>query len=110
MSHGRASCSQNDVRLEGNQFRRIFANSVSISRRPAYVDPHVVALGPAQFVHPLQERSVSGLADRVISSRGVERADAPHLTGLLLRIRGERPSCYCATEKRDELAPPHCRP
>ena len=63
------------------------------------VDPQVAALGPAQFVQPLQECSVSGLADRVISGPGVERADPPNALGLLC-VRRERPCGRRTTEKR----------
>ena len=34
---------EDDVRGERGQFRRVFANFAGIGRRPAGVDPHVVA-------------------------------------------------------------------
>ena len=73
------------------------------------VDPQVAALGPAQFVQPLQECSAWGLADRVISGPGVERADPPTALGLLC-VRHERPCGRRTTEKRNEIAPLHVPP
>jgi hypothetical protein len=40
--------------------------------------------------------------------RGAEEAYPPYLTSLL-RVRRERPSSSRATDKRDEIAPPHGR-
>ena len=42
--HGRAAMSQNDVRRERDQFRRVFANVVGIGRGPACIDLHVTAM------------------------------------------------------------------
>src|SRR5262245_28473465 len=64
--HGCAAGSQNDVRCEGDQFRRISADALLIAGRPAVVDPYVAAVGPAGFPQPLQERRDAGLAHRIV--------------------------------------------
>jgi hypothetical protein len=61
------------------------------------------------LLQPLQERPDPGLKFRIIRGCGQEYADAPHAFGLLRPCR-ERPSRRRTTDKRDELAPPHCRP
>ena len=65
-----AASGQDDVRRERDQFRRVFANVVGIARAPAGVDPHVAAVGPAQFLQPLQERRDAGLAFRIVRGAG----------------------------------------
>src|SRR5262249_11609799 len=52
-SVGFAARSQNDVRRERDQFRRISATAVGIARRPAGVDPHVATDGPTRLMQPL---------------------------------------------------------
>jgi hypothetical protein len=49
----RAATSQDDVRRERGQFRRISANAFGIAGGPAIVNLHVAAVGPAQFLQPL---------------------------------------------------------
>ena len=58
---------QDDVRRERDQFRRVSANAVGIARRPAGVDLHIAADGPAQLLQPLQERR-DGVPVRFASS------------------------------------------
>jgi len=48
--HACAGRGQNDVRRKSNQFSRVCAIAVRIARRPASVDPHVAAIGPAQLL------------------------------------------------------------
>src|SRR5215471_1376958 len=45
--YDRASTSQDDVRRERGQFRRVPTNALGIARAPANVDPQVAAVGPA---------------------------------------------------------------
>src|SRR6516225_7463380 len=47
---GRAALSQNDVRPERDQFRRVSPDVVSFASGPAYVDPNVAADGPARLL------------------------------------------------------------
>src|SRR5262249_16687489 len=44
-----------DVGREGDQFRRVFANSVGIGNAPAGIDADVAAVDPAQLRELLQE-------------------------------------------------------
>jgi hypothetical protein len=97
--------SQNDVRRERGQFRRVPANFRGISCGPARVDAHVAADAPTQLLQPLQERPDAGLKFGIIRACGQQHADPPRAIGLL-RARRERPRCRTA-EKRDELAPFH---
>src|SRR5262245_25838128 len=65
-----------------------------------------MAVDPAQFPQPAQERRDAGSAFRIVRGGAHEHADTSHLVGLLRACR-ERP-CDCrAAEQRDELAPPH---
>ena len=104
--HDRAASGQDDVRRERDQFRRVSADAFGIARAPAIVDPHVAAVGPAQFLQPLQERRDAGLSFRIVRGQVHEHADAPHPLALL-RARRERPRSRRAAEQRDELAPLH---
>src|SRR5262249_37528560 len=49
----RASASQDDVRRERDQFRRISAEQFGIARAPTILDPHVAADGPPQLLQAL---------------------------------------------------------
>jgi hypothetical protein len=61
-----AASDQNDVRREGGQFRRVFANVVGIACAPAIFDLHVTTVDPAQLLQPLPERRVAGLRVRIV--------------------------------------------
>ena len=74
-----------------------------ITGGPADVDAYVAAIGPAQFLQPLEECPDASLPFRIVLDRRHKQADAP--CGLL-RAHSERPSGCRAPEKRDELAPP----
>src|SRR5262249_53695425 len=101
-----AATSKDDVRRERDQFRRIPANALGIAGGPAIVNLHVAAVGPAQFLQPLHERSEACLPFRIAGCGRHEPADAPLPVGLL-RARRERPRNRRAAEQRDELAPLH---
>src|SRR5262249_11507092 len=73
------------------------------------IDTHVAPVAPAQFLQPLHESNEASLSVWIIRTRVHQHADAPHALGLL-RQRPERPRRHRATEKRDELAPPHVLP
>src|SRR5262249_17302929 len=81
---------------------RLSAIAVGIAGTPANIDPHVAAIGPAQFLQALQERRKTRLCLLIIRGQAHEHADPPHL----LRARRERPHRRAA-EQRDELAPLH---
>jgi len=60
------------------------ARAVGIGRsRPTVVDPHVAAVGPAQFLQPLQEDSEASLSFRIVGGQAPEHGDATHPVGLL---------------------------
>src|SRR5262249_53898696 len=73
---------------------------------PAVFDAHVAAIGPTQFLQPLQERSDTGKRFRIVRGPGQQHPDAPHPLALL-RARRERPSRCRAAEQRYELAALH---
>ena len=100
---------ENDVGRERDQFRRLSANIGGIGRRPAGVDPHVAADGPAQLRQRLLERPDAGLIFRIVRGCGQEHADATHALGLL-RTRGERRCSCSATKSTEKFSPPHTRP
>src|SRR5215510_12348149 len=104
--YDRAPSSQDDVRRERDQFRRVSAKEFGIARAPTILDPDVAADGPTQLLQALQERRVASLSFRIVRAQVHEHADAPHPLALL-RMRRERPSRRRAAEQRDELAPLH---
>ncbi|MGB8049243.1 MAG: hypothetical protein WCF53_15275 [Pseudolabrys sp.] len=80
--------SQDDVGRKRDQFRRVFASLVGISRGPAIVNFHVSAVGPTQLLQRLQERSDVGLRAWIVRvAAALKHADAPHLFRVL-RVRG----------------------
>src|SRR5262249_31190787 len=91
---------------ERDQFRRVFADAVGITRGPSVVNLHVAPGGPAPFLQSLQERRVACLGFRIVCGERGEHCDAPHALSLLLRPRRKRPSRRAA-EQRDERAPFH---
>src|SRR5262249_50878714 len=97
---------QDDIRRQGDQLRREFANAIGIASAPAVVDLHIPADGPAQLLQPLMESRKAHLTFRIIGGVIHEHADAPHALALL-RARRERPCRRRATEQRDELAAVH---
>src|SRR5262249_26231007 len=94
------------VRRERDQFRRIPANALGIAGGPAIVNLHVAAVGPAQFLQPLHERSEACLPFRIVCGEGHEHADATHPLALLRTCR-ERPRPRRTAEQRYELAAFH---
>ena len=99
---------QDDVRRKRHQFRRVCARAVGIGRSPAVVDPHVAAVGPAQFLQPLQESREASLSFRIVGG--------PVLSTPTRRIRSACCACAAsgqATPRRqegDEFAPLHGLP
>ena len=102
----RTARSDDDVRREGRNFRRVSANAVGFACAPTVLDPQVAADGPAQFLQPLRERRDADRCVRIVRGDVHEHADAPHALGLL-RARRKRPRRRRAAEQRDELAPLH---
>src|SRR5262249_32557710 len=97
---------QDDIRRQRDQFRREFANAISIASAPAVVDLHIPADGPAQLLQPLMESRESRLTFRIIGGIIHEHADAPHALALL-RARRKRPRRSRAAEERYECAAIH---
>src|SRR5262249_25884595 len=64
-----------------------------------------MAVDPAQFLQPAQERRDAGSAFRIVRGGAHQHADASHPLRLL-RARRERPRGRAA-EQRDEIAPPN---
>src|SRR5262249_140908 len=89
--HARVATDHNDVWCECNQFRRRFANAFGISGAPAVFDAHVAAIGPTQFLQPLQERSDTGKRFRIVRGPGQQHPDAPHRLAPLLPPRRAPP-------------------
>ncbi len=115
-SRGRFLCRQRRRRAGGGNDRDLMLNQVGRQRRQAVI----LALGPAVFDPHIAAVDVAGLSEPFEKSRrerrvtlrrgGIEEADHRHRA--LLGARGERPrhgSHRRAAEKRDDLAPSHCR-
>jgi hypothetical protein len=92
----------------------VSAIAVGIAGTPANIDPHVAAIGPAQFLQALQERREARLCLLIIRGQAHEHTDPPHSLALL-RPRRARPRGRAA-EHCHELPPPKvghepsCRP
>src|SRR5262249_38844475 len=102
--HRDAARGQNDVGRERDQLRRVFAITLGIAAAPSDLDPHIAAVGPAQFLKPLQKRRVAGLRVSIVRVEAIKHADTPQPP--LLRARRQRPRRRAA-KQRDELAPLH---
>src|SRR6516165_12788362 len=85
--------------------RRGFTNTLGIVHAPTDVDAHVAAVGPAQFLQPLQECREARVCRRIVGRGVQEHADPPH--PLALRPRRKRPRDCRAAEQHDERAPFH---
>jgi hypothetical protein len=86
----------------------VSAIAVGIAGTPANIDPHVAAIGPAQFLQALQERREARLSLLIIRGQAHEHPDPAHLIRLQCPRR-ERP-CGCrAAEQRDEPPSPDLR-
>jgi hypothetical protein len=71
-----AASGEDDIRSEGDQFRRVFAAEFGIARGPADVDLNVASMGPSQTLKRLLEFVKACLRTRILSAR--ENADAAH--------------------------------
>jgi hypothetical protein len=66
--HGRATTTQDDIRLERDQFRGVAAKAVGIAQTPAIVDVHVEAGSPTKCLQPLHEGRAARLPFRIVRS------------------------------------------
>src|SRR5262249_5842652 len=81
-------------------------HAIISTREPMVLDRHVLAFDVTSFVEAFAERGCAGLG-------GVERPSFDKSNNRhrwLLRARHKRPSDGSATQKPNELAPPHCSP
>ena len=104
-----AAYGHDHVRRECNQFGRVLTNAVGFATGKAIIDLQVSADCPAQLLETLREHRTPDLCLRVARNKRHQHADAPHPVGLL-GPRRKRPRSRRATEKRDEVAPPHDQP
>src|SRR5262245_45932848 len=95
-----------DVRREGDQFRRVSATALDIRCSKAVVNPDVTAVCPSQLLQSLQQRPHARLCLRIVLRQVHQHADAPHPLSLL-RLRPEWPCRRRASEQRNELAASH---
>ena len=91
------------VRRERHQFRRECARTVGIGGSITVVDPHVAAIGPAQFLQSLLEGREASLFFGIVCDPAHEHADATHPVGLL---RARRQRARCGAAKTDYKLPP----
>jgi hypothetical protein len=68
------------------------------------IDDEILALNISKFSQALVECGVDWRRP------SLDRRDTDTRHCWLLSTRNERPSCGCAAQKRDELAPSHCIP
>src|SRR6516165_6687158 len=103
--HQRSARGQNDIWRQRYPFRCIVAIVFEIGCGKAVINPHIVAVGPAQLLQPLLECRKAYLVFLIAHTRGREHADTPHPLALL-RTRRKQPP-HRAAEQHDELAPLH---
>src|SRR5215510_13771677 len=102
----RSARGQNDVWRQGDQFRCIFAIVLGIGCGKAIINPHIVAVGPAQLLQSLLECREAYLDVLIVRGQAREHPDPPHPLPLL-RARHDRPSRRRTAKQRDELAALH---
>ena len=95
---------ENDIDFQSNELGCELGEAFAASLRPAIFDRDIAALGPTQLTQSLHK---SGGPLTLCGSRArAEQANGRQLSPLL-RARRNRPRECSATEKRDELPPPH---
>src|SRR5262245_10230739 len=103
----RSARGQNDVWRQGDQFRSIFAIVLGIGCGKAIINPHIVAVGPAQLLQSLLECREAYLDVLIVRGQARKHPDPPHPLPLL-RARGKRPrGRRHAAEQRHERAALH---
>ena len=85
--------------------RRVDADLVGISDRPAIVDPQVLPVDPAEFTQSLLERADAGLCDRILGGQQHQHADPANPVGWL-GSQGERRG-HQRGARRDKCTPLH---
>jgi hypothetical protein len=83
-------------------------DSVSISPRVPIFDLKIAPFDPTRISHAQPKRSDTGVRFWIIFGDPKQYANPPQSFGLL-RSQCKRP-CGRRTNKRDEIAPPHCLP
>src|SRR5262249_33872444 len=92
-----------DVDLESNEFSNDFRRTLQVSLSPAIFNLYRAVFDPTQFSQPLSKGCDPFARKR--RRTGTQKPDERQFVPLL-RARLKRP-CSRATEKSDELAPPH---
>ena len=65
-------------RRQRDQIVRVSANRGGVACGPPDINPHVAAVGPAQLLQDLYERSDAVLLICIVRAHGHEHADAPY--------------------------------
>src|SRR5215471_15766424 len=97
-----------DIRIEHDQFIRVFPKVIGIAARPAVFDGNVLTDGPTQMLETLNNAVRRGFDAG--SSASVATRTPTRRTRSLCCARRKRPCCRCCVKKTDKLAPPHHRP
>src|SRR3984957_18227124 len=105
----RSAVGEDGVGPQLDQLLSVGSHPIDIAAGPAIVDAKIAAFGPAQLPKIRDKRRENGLGVRITLIGRHQHTNAPRSVGLL-RARRQRPCCRRATEKRDELAPPHVPP
>jgi hypothetical protein len=98
---------ENDVGRKSDQFRREFADAVSIAASPSLVELNIVTIALAQLLEPLIKRREVGPC-QIDFGYAHKYADASNSLTLLRAHRERRPH-YHTTDKSDELPSSHPR-
>src|SRR5262245_3847639 len=95
----------NDGCRPPDQSRDIFPIVFGFACNKAIINPHILAVGPAQLLQSLLECREAYLVVLIVG-HAREHADAPHPLGLL-RARRHRPHRHRPSNQPDELAASH---
>ena len=96
------------IDLETSQVRHERRKPIIVAIRPAVFDDKI----PSFLIAEIAQARAKGLwaFGQTVRSGRSQEPDPKDLRRWLLRTRSERPRNRRTAEKRDELAPSHCRP
>src|SRR5262249_37062558 len=105
---GRRPPAQHQVGPQCQELRACKTRSIKFKETPSVLDREISTDGPSRLIHNVVKCLDPGLGVRVGLQERVHPTDTPHAIWLL-RPRCKRPCGRRAAERRDELAPFHCR-
>jgi hypothetical protein len=94
-------------RVRGHQTCCLGPHAIHVVGGPTLIELNIAAFGPSELCEFLPQRPSAAFVFGIAFGIGHHNSDAPHADGGLLGARDEWPTCRCASDKSDEIAPPH---